>query len=81
MPEGMLAHLPLQPTIVWLVLGAYCNALEACSELREAYRSLLEEVIEPSGLASHIPVVVSGQIAHGAVQPLQLLYILWQPVA
>jgi len=36
----------------------------------KADRSSLEEVIDSPCLASHVPVIVSCQIAHSAVQPL-----------
>ena len=46
---------------------------------KDTYRGAFEEIIDSSGLAGHVPVIVSCQIAHGTVQPLKLLHILWQP--
>ena len=69
--------------------SAYCQMMAWCcmakhtafeAKAKGSYRCLFEQVVETSCLPSHVPVIVSGQIAHGAVELLQLLHILRQPV-
>ena len=47
-----------------------CLAMNLIVTVGKADRSSLEEVIDSPCLGGHVPVIVSRQIAHSAVQPL-----------
>ena len=59
---------------------ATCHVRSWTGTNANAYRGALEEVIDSSCLGGNVSVIVSGQIAHGTVQPFQLLNIFRQPV-